>query len=575
MTPNRIPLARFLGGAWLLLTVLSASAADGQAVAQKPGANAIASAHHLATDAGFEVLAAGGNAFDAAVAVSAALAVVEPSSSGLGGGGFWLLHRASDGRDVFIDGREVAPANVDAKAYLDADGNLDRDKSVNGALAAGIPGHPAALVHMAERYGRLPLKRTLAPAIRLADKGFALESRLQTMISIRRDVMLRYPASAAVFLREGNVPELGTVIKQPDLAKTLKRIAKHGAEGFYRGKVAEKLVAGVQAAGGSWQLSDLAGYQIKEREPLAFSYRDYRIVSAPPPSSGGVVMATVFNVLEGYEVRKLSDSDQNHLLVESMRRAYRDRSYVLGDPDFVDMPIARLTSKDYAAGLRASIRLDKATPSSSLPEGATIHSGTDTTHFSVIDAEGNLVAATMSVNLPMGSGYIPAGTGVILNNEMDDFALKANAPNAYGLVGTDANAPAPGKRMLSTMSPTFAFGPTRTAVIGTPGGSRIATMVLLGLIEFINGKSATEIVSKPRIHHQYLPDVISAEPNALTREQIKDLQARGHTINDAERPWGNMHIVIWDRLQNQLSGAADPRSPVGSARVEPAPTGKH
>ncbi|AVP96306.1 gamma-glutamyltransferase [Ahniella affigens] len=575
MSPIRITFARLLGGTLLLASITPAWAAERAANALKPGANAIASAHHLATDAGFEVLAEGGNAFDAAVAVSAALAVVEPSSSGLGGGGFWLLHRASDGRDLFIDGREVAPAKVDAKAYLDAEGNLDRDKSVNGALAAGIPGHPAALVHLAEQYGRLPLKRSLAPAIRLADQGFALESRLQSMIAIRRDVMLRYPASASVFLRNGNVPELGTIIKQPDLAKTFKRLAKRGAKGFYQGKVAEMLVAGVQAAGGNWQLSDLADYRVKEREPLRFQYRDYQIVSAPPPSSGGVVMATVFNILEGYDFGNLSSADQTHLLVESMRRAYRDRSYVLGDPDFVDMPLQRLTSKDYAAGLRAAIRLDKATPSSSLPEGATIHSGTDTTHFSVIDADGNLVAATMSVNLPMGSAFIPSGTGVILNNEMDDFALKANAPNAYGLVGTDANAPAPGKRMLSTMSPTFAFGPTRTAVIGTPGGSRIATMVLLGLLEFMNGKSAEAIVSRPRIHHQYLPDVISTEANALSREDTKALQARGHTINDSERPWGNMHVVIWDRTQNQLSGAADPRSPVGSARVEPALLGKH
>lgn len=571
------PRARWRPLVWLLaislpITAWASSAMDS---GQAPGAHAIASAHHLATDAGFEVLAEGGNAFDAAVAVSAALAVLEPSSSGLGGGGFWLLHRASDRQDIFIDGREVAPANVDAKAYLDADGNLDRDKSVNGALAAGIPGHPAALVHMASQYGRLPLKRSLAPAIRLAEKGFPLESRLQMMISIRRDVMLRFPASAAVFLRNGEVPELGTVIKQPDLAKTLKRIARHGADGFYRGKVAQALVAGVQAQGGNWQLDDLAQYRVKERAPLVFQYRDYRLVSAPPPSSGGVVMATVFNILEGYDFAGLNAVDQTHLLVESMRRAYRDRSYVLGDPDFVAMPLARLTSKDYAAGLRASIRLDKATPSSSLPEGTTIHSGTDTTHFSVIDADGNLVAGTMSVNLPMGSGFIPPGTGVILNNEMDDFAIKANAPNAYGLVGTDANAPAPGKRMLSTMSPTFAFGPERTAVIGTPGGSRIATMVLLGLIEFMNGKSATDIVSRPRIHHQYLPDVISAEANALSREQIKELQARGHTINDSERPWGNMHVVIWDRQSNQLSGAADPRSPVGSARVESAKRAKH
>ncbi|MBK8287024.1 MAG: gamma-glutamyltransferase [Ahniella sp.] len=536
----------------------------------RPGAHAVASAQHLATDAGIEILQAGGNAFDAAVAVSAALGVVEPSSSGFGGGGFWLLHRAGDGKQVFLDGREVAPAAVDAAQYMDTSGNLDRDKSVNGALAAGIPGHPAALVHMAEHYGRLPLKQSLAPAIRLAEKGFPLESRLRDMMAMRREVMLRYPSSKAVFFPTGDLPELGTVILQPDLARTLKRLAKQGMRGFYEGKTARALVDGVRAAGGNWQLEDLKAYKVIERDPLRFNYRGNQVVSAPPPSSGGVVLATTLNIVEGYDLARLTAADRTHLLVEGMRRAYRDRSYILGDPDFVDMPIKRLTSKDYAAGLRAGIRLDRATPSSSLPEGAAILGGTDTTHFSIIDADGNMVAGTMSVNLPMGSGLVVPGTGVLLNNEMDDFALKPNVPNAYGLIGTDANAPVAGKRMLSSMSPTFVIGPDRTAVIGTPGGSRIATMVLLGLLEFVDGRSATEIVSRPRFHHQYLPDVISAEADAMPREEIKSLQDRGHTINDGERPWGNMHVVIWDRRSNTLSGAADPRSAVGSARVEAA-----
>lgn len=535
-----------------------------------PNAHAIASAQHLATDAGIEILAAGGNAFDAAVAVSAALGVVEPSSSGFGGGGFWLLHRSKDGKRVFVDGREVAPLAVDTKAYLDATGNLDRDKSVNGALAAGIPGHPAALVHIAEKYGKLPLKKSLAPAIRLAEEGFPLESRLRDMLAMRREVMLRYPSSKAIFFPDGNLPELGTVIRQPDLAATLKRIARSGARGYYEGDTAKALVDGVRAAGGNWQLKDLLDYRVIERDPLVFKYRGNTIVSAPPPSSGGVVLATTLNIMEPFDLTTLAPVDRTHLMVEAMRRAYRDRSFILGDPGFVDMPVARLTSKDYAAGLRASIRLDRATPSSSLPEGAAILGGTDTTHFSIIDADGNMVAGTMSVNLPMGSGFVVPGTGVVLNNEMDDFALKPNVPNAYGLIGTDANAPIAGKRMLSTMSPTFVIGKDRTAVIGTPGGSRIATMVLLGVLEFIDGKSAQDIAAKKRIHHQYLPDVISAEADALARDDIKALQTRGHTINDGERPWGNMHVVIWDRRDNTLTGAADPRSKVGSARIEPA-----
>ena len=547
--------------------VLAAGCTFAAEAPKPPGKAAIASAHHLATDAGFEVLAQGGNAFDAAIAVTAALAVVESSSSGIGGGGFWLLHRAGDGKQVMIDGREVAPAAVDAKAYLDAGGKLDRDKSVNGALAGGIPGEPAALVHLAKHYGRLPLKQSLAPAIRLARDGFPLEDRLRGMLAMRQDVMLRYPASRAVFFPKGELPPLGTVIRQPDLAKTLQSIANDGFDGFYKGKLAKRLVDGVRAQGGNWTLADLASYRIVEREPLRFDYRGVRIVTAAPPSSGGVLLATILNIVEGYDYARLGRVDRIHVLTEAMRRAYRDRSFILGDPDFVQMPIRLLTSKDYAAGLRGSIRMDKATPSSSLPEGRVIDGGTDTTHFSIVDADGNMAAVTASVNLPMGSGFIVPDTGVLLNNEMDDFALAANQANAYGLIGTDANAPKPGTRMLSTMSPTFAFGPDRVAVIGTPGGSRIATMVLIGLLEFVEGKSSAEIVATPRFHHQYLPDAISAEAGAIAKDDAAALRERGHTLSDGERPWGNMNLVIWDLASNTLSGGSDPRGVVGKADV--------
>ncbi|MBL0027589.1 MAG: gamma-glutamyltransferase [Rhodanobacteraceae bacterium] len=555
---------RYLGGLALGLAFTALAIAE---TPKAPGKAAIASAHHLATDAGFEVLAAGGNAFDAAIAVTAALAVVESSSSGIGGGGFWLLHRASDGKEIMIDGRESAPLAVDAKAYLDAAGQLDRDKSVNGALAGGIPGEPAALVHLAQHYGRLPLKKSLAPAIRLARDGFPLEDRLRGMLAMRQEVMLRYPASRAVFFPKGELLPLGTLIKQPDLASTLEAIADRGFDGFYKGKLARKLVDGVRAQGGNWTLADLANYKAIEREPLRFDYRGVRIVTAAPPSSGGVLLATILNIVEGYDYAKLGRVDRIHVLTEAMRRAYRDRSFILGDPDFVQMPIRLLTSKDYAAGLRGSIRMDRATPSSSLPEGRVVEGGTDTTHFSVIDADGNMAAVTASVNLPMGSGFIIPGTGVLLNNEMDDFALAANQANAYGLIGTDANAPKPGKRMLSTMSPTFAFGPDRIAVIGTPGGSRIATMVLIGLIEFVEGRSAAEVVATPRFHHQYLPDAISAEAGAIAKDDATALRARGHVISDGERPWGNMNLVVWDLKSNTLSGASDPRGVVGKADV--------
>ncbi|MDZ4812936.1 MAG: gamma-glutamyltransferase [Pseudomonadota bacterium] len=555
---------RWLAIALLLPSLLMAADAPRKA----PGKAAIASAHHLATDAGFEVLAKGGNAFDAAVAVTAALAVVESSSSGIGGGGFWLLHRASDGMQVMVDGREVAPAAVDAKVYLDADGKLDRDKSVNGALAAGIPGEPAALAHIAQKYGRLPLRESLAPAIRLARDGYEMEQRMYGMLSIRKDVMLRYPASRAVFFPNGQIPALGKVIKQPDLARTLQRLAAKGFDGFYRGDTAQRLVDGVRKQGGNWTLDDLAGYRIKERAPLRFKYREFELISASPPSSGGVLLATILNVLEGYDFAAMGRADRVHVMVEAMRRAYRDRSYIMGDPDFVQMPIELLTSKAYAAGLRSGIRLDRATPSSALPEGRVIDGGTDTTHFSIIDAEGNMAAVTASVNLPMGSGLIVPGTGVLLNNEMDDFALAANQANAYGLIGTDANAAQAGKRMLSTMSPTIAFGKDRIAVIGTPGGSRIATMVLLGLIEFFEGKNPGDFVAKQRIHHQYLPDAISAEPGALSAGEVAQLRARGHTVNEGERPWGNMQAVVWDLRDNSLHGGSDPRGLVGKAAVK-------
>jgi gamma-glutamyltranspeptidase/glutathione hydrolase len=532
-----------------------------------PGKAAIASAHYLATTAGHEILAAGGNAFDAAVAVSMALAVVEPASSGIGGGAFFLLHRTSDGKDVFVDARETAPGAVARDWYVDDEGKPDRDKSVNGPLAAGIPGQPAGLVWLAEHYGRLPLKASLAPAIRLARDGFPVDDKYRALLGYRVDVIKRYRASARQFLIDGEVPTEGAVLKQPDLAKTIERLAKHGFDGFYRGETASKLVTGVNEAGGSWTLDDLSGYRVREREPIRFDYRGHRIVTSPPPSSGGVALAEMLNILSAWDPAKLEKPQRIHLIVEAMRRAYRDRGIYLGDPDFVEMPLSMLLSADYAAGLRASIQLDKATPSAMLPGSDNAPRGTDTTHFSVIDADGNLVAATLSVNLPYGSGFVPPGTGVLLNNEMDDFALVPDAPNAYGLIGRDANAPAPGKRMLSSMTPTFVLGEDRIAVIGTPGGSRIITMVLLGLLDVIEGKNAQSVVAARRIHHQYLPDVISVEAGALDAPTVSALEAMGHTVAAGERDWGNMHVAIWNRADNTLDAASDPRWKSGRAEI--------
>ena len=527
--------------------------------ANTPPKAAIATAHPLATRAGMEILAEGGNAFDAAVAVSAALAVVEPAGSGLGGGGFWLLHRASDKRDVMIDGRERAPLAATRDMYLDKDGEVIPKLSVDGALAAAIPGAPAALAHLAERYGRLPLKKSLAPAIRLAREGFPVDAHYRRLAEFRLAVLRASPAAAATFLHNDAAPQIGHLVKQPALAETLAALAEHGAAGFYKGRVAERLVAGVRAAGGIWTLDDLAQYRAVERAPTIGEYRGWRIVSAAPPSSGGVALITMLNILAGYPLEQLDDAKRTHLIIEAMRRAYRDRADYLGDPDFVDVPVSRLTNSLYAAGLRASINPALATPSTLLPGQVSNPRGADTTHFSVLDKEGNRVAATLSINFPFGSGFMPPGTGVLLNDEMDDFSAKLGAPNVYGLVGGEANAIAPGKRPLSSMSPTFLEGPRGVAILGTPGGSRIITMVLLGGLDIMQGGDAAAAVGRKRFHHQYLPDVVQYEPDAFSPDLVTALGALGHTLKVLDRPYGDMQAIWWDKIKQKVHAASDPR----------------
>ncbi len=553
----------------ILFGVLAVASALASAQStQKPGHAAIASAHKLATEAGFEALAQGGNAFDAAVAVAAALSVVEPQSSGIGGGGLFLLHQASDSKDIMIDARETAPAAVDAKQYLDAKGDLDQDKSWNGPSAAAIPGEVAGLVWIAQHYGKLPLSKSLAPAMRIAREGFQPDARFLDAISERSEVIKRYPASAALYLDHGVAPRTGWTFVNPDIARTLELIAAQGNDGFYRGQFAQRLVDGINAAGGNWSLKDLSDYQAKEREPLAFDYRGWHIVTAPPPSSGGIVLAEMLNILGGYDLAKVDRAHRIHLIVESMRRGYRDRAAYLGDPDFVQMPIAELTSPLYAAGLRASIHPDKATPSDLLPGYLNAAERPHTTHFSIIDADGNLVAATQTVNLSLGDALVVPGTGFVMNDEMDDFALKAGTPNAFGLVGNEANAPKAGRRPLSSMTPTFVIGADRIGVIGTPGGSRIITMVLEGILAFIDGELPAQIVANPRYHHQYLPDVVSAESGAFSKDEVKALEAMGHKVNESSHPWGFMNVVSWDRKSGKLYAGSDSRRASGSGVVK-------
>ena len=528
-------------------------------VASQPPQAAIATAHPVATEAGLEIMAAGGNAFDAAVAVSATLAVVEPYSSGIGGGGFWLLHRVSDGRQVMIDGREKAPLAASRTMYQDAKGNVVPGLSVDGALAAGIPGEPAALVHIARTYGRLPLSRSLAPAIRAARNGFQVTPHYQRMAQFRLKVLQASPAAAEVFLLHNEVPPLGHHIKQPDLANTLQALANQGRAGFYQGKVAKQLLAGVKSAGGIWAVQDFKQYEVVERTPVIGHYRGNRIVSAPPPSSGGVALVTMLNILERYRLKHLTALQRQQVIVEAMRRAYRDRAEYLGDPDFVDVPVKQLIDKNHAAQWQRSISLKQATPSKTLGRATDTSGGNHTTHFSILDKAGNRVAATLSINYPFGSGFMPPGTGVLLNDEMDDFSAKPGVPNVYGLVGAEANAIAPGKRMLSSMSPTFIESKQGIAILGTPGGSRIITMVLLAGLGYTEGLGADAMVSLPRYHHQYLPDKIFYEPEAISDKQRVHLQSMGHELKALQQPYGNMQVVIWDKQANTVSAASDPR----------------
>jgi gamma-glutamyltranspeptidase/glutathione hydrolase len=552
------PLPRFFVA--LLLVSVGLALAGAARASPVTHQAAIASAHPLASHAGREVLAAGGNAFDAAVAVSAALAVVEPCCSGMSGGGFYLLHREADHLDTEIDAREKAPGAAKRDMYLDAGGKPVPQASTGGPLAAGIPGEPAAFEYLARKYGKLSLKQSMQPAIKLARDGFPLDARIQGVIRYKRDVLLRSPDAARIFLTpSGGVPDVGAIIKQPELAATLEAIANNGASGFYTGHVAADLVAGVQAGGGIWTLADLAGYKVVERRPIIGTYRGARIVSASPPASGGIVLMDELNILSGFDLQHADSATRKHLVIEAMRRAYRDRAIYLGDPDYVQIPVAMLTSADYAAGQRASIRPDKAMPSELLPGVDDQPSGPQTTHFSILDAAGNRVAATISLNWYMGSGFMVPKTGVMLNNTMDDFSIKQATQNSFGLVGGTANAIEPNKRSLSSMTPTFVETPHGVMIAGSPGGSFIINMVLLGTLNFLDGMSAGDIVKYPRYHHQYLPDEVVYEKGALSADEIKALEGEGHQLRESNRQWGNMQVITWDYASGRVEAASDPR----------------
>ncbi len=531
-----------------------------QAAPGRDGA-AIASAHPLATDAGYRILREGGNAFDAAVAVGAALAVVEPYSSGLGGGGFWLLHRAADQHEVMVDARETAPAAATTALFLGADGKPLAEATHNGGRAAAIPGVPAGLVHLARHYGRLPLARTLAPAIALAREGFALDPRFARLAEMREG-FLRNGSGANVFLDGGKAPQAGYRLRQPDLALTLERLAAEGNDGFYRGRVAQALVEGANKTGGVWSLDDLAAYKVIERAPVRFTYRSATITTAALPSGGGVTLAQSLNILERYPSGDPRTVDNAHLVIEALRRGFQDRALYLGDSDFVPVPVAHLIDKRYASARAASIAAGVATPSDGLAISAVEKNESgNTTHYSVIDAEGNRVGATLSINFLFGSGVVPAGTGVLLNDEMDDFTVSADVANGYQLRSGDANRIEPRKRPLSSMTPTFVEDERGVLVLGAPGGSRIISQVLLGILDYMRQRDVDldSIVNAPRYHHQFWPDRVEIEPAGFSAEWQAALAAKKHAIRVGARQWGNMQAVFRAKRDGAMQAASDPR----------------
>ncbi len=556
---------RWMCAGWAALVCTLILGWPQSAIPQPAAANkhaAIASAHPLATRAGYEILERGGNAFDAAIAVAAALAVVEPYSSGLGGGGFWLLHRARDAHQVMVDGRETAPRAATPEMFLDADG-----KPVVGATRAGgksvaVPGVVAALVHIRERYGKMPLSESLAPAARYAREGFEVGRRYARIARLRERFLRNLPEAAHSFLDNGRAPRTGFLLRQPALAGTLERIATDGRDGFYRGPVAKALVEAVNRAGGVWQLADLEDYRVVEREPLHIRYRNAAITTVALPSAGGIGLAQALQMLERFELADARSPRDAHFVIEALRRVFHDRARYLGDADFVDVPVSRLTSREYAAQRAATIDPGTATRSEMLGrEHSTPPASGNTTHLSVIDSEGNRVAATLSINLLFGSGIVAGGTGVLLNNEMDDFSLRADLPNAFRLRGGASNAVAAGKRPLSSMTPAFVEDEKGILIIGAPGGSRIVSQVLLAILDYTAAAKVdlARIVGAPRYHHQWWPDQVEIERDSFGPAWRASLEARGHRLRAVDRKWGNMQAVFKSKADGAAQAANDPR----------------
>ncbi|WP_339470039.1 MULTISPECIES: gamma-glutamyltransferase [unclassified Pseudomonas] len=565
------PFSRTLIATALVLTVSGVQAASQAPVAGENGM--VVTAQHLATHVGVDVLKAGGNAVDAAVAVGYALAVVYPAAGNLGGGGFMTVQLA-DGRKTFLDFREKAPLAATANMYLDKDGNVVEGLSAKGHLAVGVPGTVSGMELALSKYGTLKRAQVIAPAIKLAENGFALEQGDIDLLHTATGEFEKDKDMRAIFLHNGQPLQVGQKLVQKDLAKTLKEISAKGSDGFYKGWVAKALVDSSQAGKGIITQADLDNYKTRELAPIECDYRGYHVVSAPPPSSGGVVICQIMNILEGFPMADLGyhSAQGLHYQIEAMRHAYVDRNSYLGDPDFVKNPIEHLLDKNYATKLRDAIDPQKAGDSQAIKPGVSPHEGNNTTHYSIVDKWGNAVSVTYTLNDWFGAGVMASKTGVILNDEMDDFTVKVGVPNMYGLVQGEANAIAPGKAPLSSMSPTIVTKDGKTVmVVGTPGGSRIITATLLTILNVIDYKmNIQEAVDAPRFHQQWMPEMTNLETFAVSPDTQKILESWGHTFAGPQDANHLAAILVGAPSlggkpvgNNRFYGANDPRRNTG------------
>jgi gamma-glutamyltranspeptidase/glutathione hydrolase len=567
---------------WLLLGVLALTAAPCASASTHPvhaQHGMVVSVHELASRVGVEIMQSGGNAVDAAVATGFALAVVHPQAGNIGGGGFMLV-RMADGKTHFLDYREKAPAAATRDMYLDAQGNVIEGAGEIGYKSIGVPGSVAGMVYAEQKWGKLTLKQVIAPAIKLAREGYPLtweEAR-----DLHDASLARFPESRRVFQRDGDYYKPGEIFRQPDLARTLERISEN-PDDFYHGSLARELAAAMQKGGGLITADDLAHYEVKEREPVRGTYRGYDIISAPPPSSGGTVLVESLNILEGYDLARMGDRSAQsiHVTVEAFRRAFFDRAEFMGDPDFTRLPIAQLIDKKYAAAWRDTIDPIRASPSKDLkrpaifseleqyaashPPARAPRESNHTTHYSVVDAEGNAVAVTTTINDSFGSRVTADGLGFLLNDEMDDFSSKTGVPNGYGLIQGPANAIGPGKRPLSSMTPTIAVHNGKTVlVLGSPGGSRITTTVanvLIGVVDY--GMNIQEAVNAPRFHNQWLPDIINVE-KWFSPDTVSVLRQTGYNIGEGVY-WSDAECIAVDEKTGDRLGATDGRNSNGKA----------